>query len=195
MPPNVPEGAIVEIGPAEPAWEAGLLQTFDSYLGKMSTGLSWIAAALIPCMFVGITIDVTIRMSGGNPPLFTSSFVEYAMLYLTALSAPWLVRERGHVVIEALVTALPDGIRRPLAKIVYLACALMSFLFAYLCWGIFVDYWVGGELDVRGVDMPYWSQFLPLPICFALVGLEFSMYLAGLRSYYSYDLGEVKDGV
>ena len=30
---------------------------------------------------------------------------------------------------------------------------------------------------------------------FLLVALEFLMYLLGLRSYYSYDLGEVKDGV
>ena len=142
-----------------------------------------------------IVIDVSIRTFGFRPPLFTSSVVEYALLYLAMCSAPWLVRERGHVVIEALVAVLPDVIRKSLAKIIYLVCASVSFLFAYLCWGIFVDYWVGGELDVRGVDMPYWLQFLPLPLCFALIGLEFCMYLVGLRSYYSYDLGEVKDGV
>lgn len=172
-----------------------MLETFDTYLGKVSTALSWVAATLIPCMFTLITIDVTIRLSGNNPPLFTSSLVEYALLYLTVLSAPWLVRQRGHVVIEALVTALPDAIRRPLAKLVYFVCGCMSLLFAYLCWGIFIAYVEGGELDVRGVDLPYWSQFLPLPLCFLLVSLEFFMYLAGLRSYYSYDLGEVKDGV
>ena len=90
---------------------------------------------------------------------------------------------------------LPPGIRAALAKLVYLVCALVSFLFAYLCWGIFWAYVQGGELDVRGVDMPYWLQFLPLPLCFALIGLEFCIYLSGRRSYYSYDLGEVKDGV
>ena len=171
------------------------MSALDSSLERLSTWMMWIAAALIPCMFIGITVDVTIRLSGNNPPLFTSTFVEYALLYMTMLAAPWLVRERGHVVIEALVTALPNSVRQPLAKCVYLLCACMAFLSAYLCWGIFVDYWIGGELDVRGVDMPYWSQFLPLPICFGLVGLEFCMYFAGLRSYYSYDLGEVKDGV
>jgi len=171
------------------------MKSFDSALGKLSTWMMWVSAAIIPCMFTGITVDVSIRLSGNNPPLFTSTLVEYALLYMTMLAAPWLVRERGHVVIEALVTALPASVRQPLAKCVYLLCACMAFLSAYLCWGIFVDYWVGGELDVRGVDMPYWSQFLPLPICFVLVGLEFCMYLAGLRSYYSYDLGEVKDGV
>ena len=172
-----------------------MLRKFDRLLGQMSTALAWFACALIPCMFTMIVIDVSIRTFGLRPPLFTSSVVEYALLYLAMCSAPWLVRERGHVVIEAGVAVLPDFLRKPLAKIVYLVCAGVSFLFAYLCWNIFVAYWIGGELDVRGVDMPYWLQFLPLPVCFALIGLEFSMYLLGLRSYYSYDLGEVKDGV
>lgn len=170
-----------------------MLETFDKLLGKTEVALAWFACALIPCMFLMITIDVSIRTFGFRPPLFTSSVVEYALLYLAMFSAPWLVRERGHVVIEAVVSFLSDSIRRPLAKLVYLVCALASFLFTYLCWGIFWDYWIGGELDVRGVDMPYWLQFLPLPLCFALIGLEFVMYLLGVRSYYSYDLGTVKD--
>ena len=171
------------------------MESFDRLLGKVSAALAWFACALIPCMFLMITIDVSIRTFGFRPPLFTSSVVEYALLYLAMCSAPFLVRERGHVVIEALVTAMPPSVRQPLAKIVYFTCMTVSLLFAWLCWGIFWDYWVGGELDVRGVDMPYWLQFLPLPLCFAMVGLEFLIYLAGLRSYYSYDLGEVKDGV
>jgi len=172
-----------------------VLEAFDRLLDKAVTALAWFACALIPCMFTMIVIDVSIRTFGYSPPLFTSSVVEYALLYLAMCSAPWLVRQRGHVVIEALVAALPNVIRTALAKVVYLVCALASFLFTYLCWGIFADYWVGGELDVRGIDMPYWLQFLPLPLCFALIGLEFLMYLLGLRSYYTYDLGEVKDGV
>lgn len=172
-----------------------MLQSFDKLLGKAEMALAYFACALIPCMFIMITVDVSIRSLGMRPPLFTSSVVEYALLYLAMCSAPWLVRERGHVVIEALVAILPDAARRPLAKMVYLICGLASFLFAYLCWGIFWAYVEGGELDVRGIDMPYWLQFLPLPFCFLLIGLEFMMYLAGLRSYYTYDLGEVKDGV
>ncbi|MBT5046889.1 MAG: TRAP transporter small permease subunit [Rhodospirillaceae bacterium] len=169
------------------------MQAFDKFLGQTVTALAWFACSLIPCMFLMITIDVSIRTLGMRPPLFTSSIVEYALLYLAMCSAPFLVRTRGHVVIEALVTVMPDAVRRVLAKIVYVVCMLASFLFAYLCWGIFIDYWNGGELDVRGIDMPYWLQFLPLPLCFGLIGLEFMLYLVGVRSYYSYDLGEVKD--
>lgn len=172
-----------------------MLQAFDKKLGTVVTALSWLACALIPCMFTGITIDVLVRTAGYTPPLFTSSVVEYALLYLAMCSAPWLVRERGHVAIEALVSVLPNDVRRPLAKFVYLVCGVVSVLFAWFSLQLFWEAWVTGEEDVRGVDMPYWLLFLPMPLSFLLAGLEFFMYLVGLRSYYSYDLGEVKDGV
>lgn len=172
-----------------------MLEAFDKQLEKVVVALSWVACAIIPCIFTGIVIDVSIRTFGYSPPLFTSSVVEYGLLYMTMCAAPWLVREHGHVAIEAMVAVLPIWIREPLAKLVYLACGSVSLLFAYFSFQLFWQGWETGELDVRGVDMPYWSQFLPMPIAFFLIGLEFFMYLAGLRHYYSYDLGEVKDGV
>lgn len=172
-----------------------MLEAFDKKLEKVVVALSWVACALIPCMFIMITIDVGIRTMGVTPPLFTSSVVEYALLYLAMCSAPWLVRERGHVAIEALVTVMSDAFRRPLAKFVYLVCGCVSILFAWFSLELFWEAWTTGEEDIRGVDMPYWLLFLPMPFAFFFAGLEFFMYLAGLRSYYSYDLGEVKDSV
>ena len=172
-----------------------MLAAFDQKLGTMVTALSWIACALIPLMFMGITVDVLMRTAGFTPPLFTSSVVEYALLYLAMCSAPWLVRERGHVAIEALVSSMPDNVRRPLAKFVYLVCGCVCILFAWFSLELFREAWVTGEEDVRGVDMPYWVLFSPMPIAFLLAGLEFFMYLAGLRSYYTYDLSEVKDDI
>ena len=84
-------------------------------------------------------------------------------------------------------------IRQPLAKVVYLVCGVASIMFAWFSLELFWEAWVSGEEDVRGVDMPYWVLFIPMPISFFLLGLEFFMYLIGLRSYYSYDLGEMKD--
>ena len=157
--------------------------------------LVWLACALIPCIFTMIVIDVSIRMIGVTPPLFTSSIVEYALLYIAMLSAPWLVRQKGHVAIEALVAILPPVVRARLAKIIYFVCAVLSMYFAFLSVQLFVEAWIAGNLDVRGIDMPYWTQFLPMPFGYALVSLEFVMYLLGRRHYYTYDLGEVKDSV
>ncbi len=170
-----------------------MLEAFDRKLEKTEVALSWVACAIIPCMFTMITIDVLIRTAGVTPPLWTSSVVEYGLLYLAMCSAPWLARQRGHVAIEALVSVMAPAIRQPLAKVVYLVCGVASIMFAWFSLELFWEAWVSGEEDVRGVDMPYWLLFIPMPISFFLLGLEFFMYLIGLRSYYSYDLGQVKD--
>ena len=172
-----------------------MLEAFDRKLERVVGALVWVACALIPCIFVMITVDVSIRTIGFTPPLFTSSIVEYALLYIAMCSAPWLVRQKGHVAIEAVVSVLPDEIRGPLAKIVYLVCAVMAVYFAWLSVELFIEAVETGNLDVRGIDMPYWTQFLPMPFGYFLVGLEFLMFFLGVRHYYSYDLGEVKDSV
>lgn len=172
-----------------------MLLAFDKHLERAVGALVWVACALIPCIFTMIVVDVSIRLMGLTPPLFTSSIVEYALLYIAMFSAPWLVRQKGHVAIEALVSILPPQLRAFLAKTVYVVCAVVSMYFAYLSIQLFVDAWSSGDIDVRGIDMPYWTQFLPMPFGYALVSLEFCMFLAGVRHYYTYDLGEVKDSV
>lgn len=171
------------------------MEAFDKAVGRVSTALAYLACAVIPCMFTMIVIDVSMRTVGISPPLFTSSVVEYALLYVAMFSAPWLVREKGHVAIEAVLTIIPPIVRRVLAFFVYLVCTAASFLFAWFSWQLFMDAAESGQLDIRGVDMPYWAQFLPMFIGFALVALEFLFYLLGRRHYYSYDLGELKDTV
>lgn len=171
------------------------MEAFDKIVERVSTALAYIACAVIPCMFTMIVIDVSMRTVGMNPPLFTSSIVEYALLYVAMFSAPWLVREKGHVAIEAVIAQCPPVVQRVLALFVYLTCTVASLLFAWFSWQLFLDAAETGQLDVRGVDLPYWAQFLPMCIGFLLVGLEFLFFLLGRRHYYSYDLGEVKDTV
>ena len=171
------------------------MEAFDKGLEKVVTALAYLASAIIPCIFTMIVIDVSIRTIGITPPLFTSSIVEYGLLYVAMFSAPWLVREKGHVAIEALVSVLPPTVQTVLARFMYIICGLSALLFAYFALDLFIEAVESGQLDVRGVDMPYWAQFLPMTIGFFLVSLEFLMFLLGLRHYYTYDLGEIKDEV
>ena len=171
------------------------MEAFDKALDKVVTALAYLASAFIPCIFTMIVIDVSIRTVGFTPPLFTSSIVEYGLLYIAMFSAPWLVRQKGHVAIEALISILSSRVQNILAKFVYALCGSAAILFSYFALELFIDAAESGQLDVRGVDMPYWAQFLPMTIGFFLVGLEFLMYLLGRRHYYSYDLGELKDEV
>jgi TRAP-type C4-dicarboxylate transport system permease small subunit len=171
------------------------MKAFDRALGLISMALAWIACAIIPVLFTMIVVDVSIRTLGGRPPAFTSAIVEYALLYVAMFSAPFLVREKGHVAIEAVIANLPKILQRFLAMLVYITCMLAAALFTYFSCMLFWENWSTNQLDTRSIDVSYWLQFLPMVIGFAMVSLEFLMYVAGRRHYYSYDLGEVKDGV
>ena len=172
-----------------------MIEKFDRALERTVTALAYVACFIVTCIFVMIVIDVSVRTIGITPPGLILTFVEYALLYFAMCSAPWLVRQRGHVVIEALVTVLPRVFQVILAKTVYLLCMVVSFMFAYYSTILLTEALETMETDIRGVAVPLWMMFAPMPLTFLLVALEFLMYLIGLRSYYNYDLTEVRDGV
>lgn len=167
----------------------------DGLLGRISLALAYGACAVIAAIFCMIVVDVSIRTAGYGPPSFTLSVVEYALLYFTMFAAPYLVRNRGHVVIEALVTVLPQNVRTVLAHIVYFVCMCLALLFTWYSIELLSEALSTMNVDVRGVDMPYWTLFLPMPFGFALVALEFLRYLIGPYSYYTYDLTQARDDV
>ena len=152
---------------------------------RLIDGLAAIAGVMLAVIFVGIVADVAIRTLGYNALQWYSAVAEYCLLFSTMLAAPWLVRSRGHVVVESLTMALPPGPRLVLAKGVYLLCIALSLLFAYYGLVETISAWRAGELDLRSIDMPKWILFLPFPAGFSLIAVEFARYLAGPRSYYS----------
>lgn len=172
-----------------------MLEKFDKALERTVTALAYVACFIVTCIFIMIVIDVSVRTLGITPPGLTLTFVEYALLYFSMCSAPWLVRERGHVVIEAVVTNVPRPVQVFLAKLCYLLCMVVSVMFAYYSTILLYEALLTMESDIRGVAVPLWMMFAPMPLTFLLVAMEFLMYLIGLRSYYNYDLTEVRDGV
>lgn len=178
-----------------PGGMSPMLATADRALARASMALVWSGCAIVAALFLLIIVDVTLRTLGFRPFAFNLAVVEYGLLYFAMCSAPYLVRTRGHVVIEAIVAQLPNLVRLFLAKLVYLVCfglcAIMTWYSVELLSGAIVR----GAVDVRGINMPFWLLYLPLPVGFGLTGLEFLRYLFGLASYYTYDLGEIKDNM
>ena len=172
-----------------------MIEKFDKALERVVIALAYVSCFIVTTIFLMIVIDVSIRTLGITPPGLTLTYVEYALLYFAMCSAPWLVRERGHVAIEAVVTILPRPFQVFLAKLCYLLCVVASAMFAYYSTILLAEALATMESDIRGVAVPLWMMFAPMPLTFLLVALEFMMYLIGLRSYYNYDLTEVRDGV
>ncbi len=137
-----------------------------------------------------IVIDVTMRIVGLKPPLFTIPVVEYILLWFTMLAAPWLVRIKGHVFIDALTRVLPATVRNAIAKIVYAVCALAATIYSIHAAALLHSAWLNDVVDVRSVDMPQWALFGPMPLCLFLVAVEFVRFLIGIDDMYSQATGE-----
>lgn len=162
--------------------------------GHFINVLRYLAGVIIFAVFVLIVSDVLIRLSGLKPWTYTSGIVEYCLLWFTMLGAPWLVRVKGHVYIDAVTQLLSFKVQRVLAKVVYFVCICSALMICYYSLRLLIDAIASHQIDTRGEDMPMWTLLLPIPVCFFLVAIEFARYLFGFDSMYG-DRTEVREGV
>jgi len=158
----------------------GIAKAYD-FLIK---GLAVCSGILIFVAFLLIVLDVSIRISGKSPPAYTIAVVEYILLYFTMFAAPWLVRIKGHVFIDAITQFLPRRVKRVLAKIVYAVCIGSSLVFCFVSAQLLLEAIQSGDLDIRGVSMTLWTLYLPMPLASLLIAIEFGRYLIGIDDMY-----------
>jgi len=156
---------------------------------RLIIGLAILGGMMLALIFVGIVADVVIRTVGYNSIQWYSAIAEYCLLFSTMFGAPWLVRLKGHVVVESLTMVMPPMLRMIVAKMVYLLCITLSLLFVYYGWIEMTAAFAGNELDLRSINMPKWLLFVPFPLGFSLVAIEFGRYLVGIDSYYAGKVG------
>ena len=157
------------------------------------TLLKALSGLVIFGVFLLIVSDVLIRTVGLKPWLYSSVLAEYGLLWFTMLAAPWLARNKAHVFIDAITQLLPPAVQRVLAKFVYLCCAFVSFVVSYYSCMLLIAAFVDGQIDTRAVDVPLWTLYLPIPLCFLLVAIEFVRFLLGFDSMYG-SRSDVKEG-
>ena len=152
---------------------------------RLVAALAVLAGAAIAAAFLLIIFDVVVRTIGLRGPAFISAAVEYILLYFTLLSAPYLVRQKSHVLIDALVTRLTGRARWAAEKLVYLICILTALAFAYIGFDLFIDAVRDGRSEERSIDVPLWIGYAALAPAFSLVAIEFARLLIGRDSLYT----------
>ena len=94
------------------------MQSIKQAYNSVLKGMAVLSGVLIFATFLMIVVDVSMRIVGLKPPLFTVATVEYILLWFTMLAAPWLARIKGHVFIDAVTQFLPSAVKAVVAKIV-----------------------------------------------------------------------------
>ncbi|MCC1491262.1 TRAP transporter small permease [Cognatishimia sp. F0-27] len=151
--------------------------------------MALVAALMLVWLMVSIVLSVTMRNLGVQPFawLFTSS--EYALLYMTMLGSPWLVREKGHVHIELVTAALPGPARRVVSRSVSALCVLVCVILAWKGGELFMTNVERRDFDVRAYFTPKWILTIAFPISFGLMAVEFGRYVFGRELLHSGEAG------
>ena len=168
-----------------------------SDLGRLYDGLIFgcagVAGVMIAVTPFLMLYDVALRNMLISPPPWIVPTIEYGLLYITMLAAPWLLRIRGHVMVEALHQRLPDRIQRPLEKTVHALCFVICMIVVGYVAHLLVAAYDSGEADVRAITVPHTYLYWPMLIGFILVGCEFLRYLLGRHSLFRHSIMASED--
>lgn len=158
------------------------MQTFWSQFDRVLNLLALIAAAILPFVFAAIIYDVTTRTLRVFQITWVVAITEYALLYVAALGAPWLLREKGHVSMEAFRTILPARVNAVIEKIVIVLCASACLIVAWVA--VPVTLQNIGVVDIRADFLTRWLLYAPIVLCFLLCAMQFIRVLVTGGSLY-----------
>ena len=156
-------------------------------------GMAWLAGLLIAAMMVVITVDVVVRNLGYQSSAHFFSFTEYALLVVPCLGAPWLVREKGHVYVEIIFTYLRPGQRAALRTLIAVVCIVVCLVLAWYGAEVALRDYLGGEKDVRSLDMPRWVIIGFVPLSFLMMAIEFLRFLVRRENFLGSLAGQAEE--
>ena len=153
-------------------------------------GMAAMAAISVLLMLFLIVGDVTSRSLGFGSWVSTMPVTEIALLYFTVLSAPYLVRKRGHVAVDSFLSLAPAGLRHLVSRIVIAGCVAATALIAFISVEMLMAALRSKEMVMSGIDFPFWVLAVPLPVSYLLVAIEFAIIGVRGESIYRDGLGE-----
>lgn len=142
---------------------------------RVLDALAFVAALLIPFMFLSIVYDVTTRTLRVGQISWVLGVTEYALLYVTALGAPWLLREKGHASMEAIRTVLPPRVARPVERLVLVLCTAGCLVVTVAVIPVLGQNI--GVMDIRSDYLSRWMLYAAVLACFALCTVQFLRFL------------------
>jgi C4-dicarboxylate transporter, DctQ subunit len=152
-------------------------------------GMALIAAGMLVWLMLSVVTSVLMRNAGLQPWAWLFTSAEYAILYMTMLGAPWLVREKGHVHIELVTAALPPRLRRVVSRLVAALCVAVSVILAWKGGDLFLTNIERGDYDVRAYYFPRWILTISFPLAFTLMAAEFARFVFGTDLMHSGEAG------
>ena len=145
----------------------------SSHFGRLFDLLVAIAALTLLAMVVLVTADIVLRNTLRTGFAWANEITEYALYIITLLTAPWLLRRGQHVRIDMALVLVPPRV----AWVLEAAADILGFAasLALVWYGAVMTVQSArlGAFTIKNLVFPEWWLLWPLPLCFALLAIEF----------------------
>ena len=131
------------------------------------------SALVIGVVALLVTCDVVARNVGLGGFSWVVEISEYSLPLATFLAAPWLLYKNEHVRVDILLTALPVTVARQIDRATDAVGLAVCVIFVWYGIKVIADSMQLGSMIIKTLVLPEWWTFVPLPVCFALLGIEF----------------------
>jgi TRAP-type C4-dicarboxylate transport system permease small subunit len=135
--------------------------------------LAVVAAIVLGLIAVLVTLDVVMRNIGLGTLPWVTEVSEYSLPLATFFIAPWLLHRNEHVRLDVLLARMPRRIAAAMERVADLIGLAISLVFVVFSVRLMADSARIGALVVKTLAFPEWWLFLPVPLCFALLAIEF----------------------
>ncbi len=135
-------------------------------------GCGFVAAATVALITIMVCVDVIGRNLGlGNIP-WILEVTEYALPVATLSAAPWLMWRNAHVRLDLLGMVLSASGQRRADRLSAAVGLVVCIVFVWYGVATLLDSRNAGSIVMKALIFPEWWVFIPVPIGFALLGLE-----------------------
>ncbi|WP_278922271.1 MULTISPECIES: TRAP transporter small permease [Pseudophaeobacter] len=146
---------------------------FNRYFGALTTGLAVFAAAILAAITLVIPLNVFLR-NLGLPVIYGAlDVIEYGLMVVAFLGAPWVLHLDAHVQVDLVTRGLPPRGARVAAV---LTCLLGAVTCAVLGWAglqALIQSYARGSMVRTAFTFPEWWALTVLPLSMLLCMIEF----------------------
>ena len=140
-----------------------LFETMARIFDLIVDGMAFIAGLFSIAIMVLICYLVIMRYIFSSPPAWILEICEYLLIYITFLSATWLLRKNGHVRVDLFLSWLSEykqKVMRVFTSVVGgLSCAILTW-FSLM---VTLDNFSRNILSIQTLSIPKWILYAIIP--------------------------------
>ncbi len=131
-----------------------------------------LAALVIGAIVLLVCYDVAARNLGLGSLDWVVEITEYALPLATFLAAPWLLYRQEHVRLDLIGQVCSPKAMRRIERLAALTGLVVSAVMIWYALAVIFDARQIGARVMKTLVFPEWWLFVPLLLCFALLGVE-----------------------